>query len=161
MKTTFEDLKIAKSILTVLDDIGFHEPTPVQVEAIPKINSGINVVGIAQTGTGKTAAYLLPLLTKLKKPEGVDPRVVILVPTRELSIQVGEDIEELTGMSELRHVSIYGGVGWTKHAALLQAGVDILVATPGRMRELYHAGALSLKKVKYLEIGRASCRERV
>lgn len=155
MKTTFEDLKIAKSILTVLDDIGFHEPTPVQVEAIPKINSGVNVVGVAQTGTGKTAAYLLPLLTKLKKPEGVDPRVVILVPTRELSIQVGEDIEELTGMSELRHVSIYGGVGWTKHAALLQAGVDILVATPGRMRELYHAGALSLKKVKHLVIDEA------
>ena len=105
MKKTFEDLKVAKSILKSLDDIGFTTPTPIQQKAIPKINSGVNIVGVAQTGTGKTAAYLLPLLTRLKKPEGNDPRVVILVPTRELSIQVGEDIEELTGYSELRHAS--------------------------------------------------------
>ncbi len=155
MKQSFEDLKIAKSILVTLEEIGFHEPTPVQEEAIPKINSGVNVVGVAQTGTGKTAAYLLPLLTKLRKPEGIDPRVIIIVPTRELSIQVGEDIEELTGRSEIRHASVYGGIGWTKHAAMLKAGVDILVATPGRMWELYQNGALSFKKVKYLVIDEA------
>jgi ATP-dependent RNA helicase RhlE len=155
MKQTFDDLKIAKSILVTLEEIGFHEPTPVQEMAIPKINSGVNVVGVAQTGTGKTAAYLLPLLTKLKKPEGVDPRVIVIVPTRELSIQVGEDIEELTGMSEIRHASVYGGIGWTKHAAMLKAGVDILVATPGRMWELYQNGALSFKKVKHLVIDEA------
>ncbi|HYQ56147.1 MAG TPA: DEAD/DEAH box helicase, partial [Draconibacterium sp.] len=85
MKKTFEELKVAKSILKSLDDIGFKFPTPIQQKAIPKINSGTNLVGVAQTGTGKTAAYLLPLLTKLKKPEGNDPRVVVLVPTRELS----------------------------------------------------------------------------
>ena len=155
MKQSFEDLKIAKSILVTLEEIGFHEPTPVQEEAIPKINSGVNVVGVAQTGTGKTAAYLLPLLTKLRKPEGTDPRVIIIVPTRELSIQVGDDIEELTGKSEIRHASVYGGIGWTKHAAMLKAGVDILVATPGRMWELYQNGALSFKKVKYLVIDEA------
>lgn len=155
MKQSFEDLKIAKSILVTLDEIGFHEPTPVQEEAIPKINSGVNLVGVAQTGTGKTAAYLLPLITKLKKPEGVDPRVIIIVPTRELSIQVGEDIEELTGKSEIRFASVFGGIGWTKHAALLEAGVDILVATPGRMWELYQNGALSFKKVKFLVIDEA------
>ncbi len=155
MKRTFEELKIAKSILKALNEIGFVEPTPIQQQAIPKINSGVNIVGVAQTGTGKTAAYLLPLLTKLRKPEGVDPRVVIIVPTRELAIQVGEDIAEFTAFSELRHAAVFGGIGWTKHAALLEPGIDILVATPGRMWDLYQAGALKLKKVKYLVIDEA------
>ncbi len=155
MKKTFEELKVAKSILKALDDIGFKEPTPIQEKAIPKINSGVNIVGVAQTGTGKTAAYLLPLLTKLKKPEGTDPRVVILVPTRELSIQVGEDIAELTTYSELRHAAVFGGIGWTKHAALLEPGIDILIATPGRLWDLYQSGALRLKKLKYLVIDEA------
>lgn len=155
MKKTFEQLKISKSILKTLDEIGFHSPTPIQQKAIPKISSGVNVVGIAQTGTGKTAAYLLPLLTKLKKPEGKDPRLVVLVPTRELSIQVGEDTEELLTYSELRSAAVFGGIGWTKHAELIQPGIDILVATPGRLWDLYMAGALSLKKVKYLVIDEA------
>jgi ATP-dependent RNA helicase RhlE len=155
MKQTFEDLKIAKVLLKTLDDIGFIEPTPVQLEAIPKINSGENVVGVAQTGTGKTAAYLLPLLTKLKKAEGHDPRVIVIVPTRELAIQVGEDVEELTSLSDIRHAAVFGGIGWTKHAALLEPGIDILIATPGRMWELYRGGSLSFKKVKYLVIDEA------
>ena len=155
MKQSFEALKISKVILRALDEIGFTEPTPIQQKAIPKINSGVNVVGVAQTGTGKTAAYLLPLFTKLKKAEGVDPRLIILVPTRELSIQVGEDIEELTSFSDLRHAAVFGGIGWTKHAALLTPGIDILTATPGRLWDLYRAGALSLKKVKYLVIDEA------
>ena len=155
MKQTFEDLKIAKVLLKTLDEIGFKEPTPVQLEAIPKINSGENVVGIAQTGTGKTAAYLLPLLTKLKKAEGKDPRVVVIVPTRELAIQVGDDVQELTPLSDIRHAAVFGGIGWTKHAALLKPGVDILIATPGRLWELYRAGALSFKKVKHLVIDEA------
>jgi len=155
MKKTFEQLKIAKSILKSLDDIGFSTPTPIQEKAIPKINSGVNLVGIAQTGTGKTAAYLLPLLTKLQKPVGVDPRVLILVPTRELAIQVGEDIAELTTYSELRHAAIFGGIGWTKHAELVEPGIDILVATPGRLWDLYQVGVLRLKKVKHLVIDEA------
>ena len=155
MKKSFEQLKVAKSILKALDDIGFKEPTPIQQRAIPKINSGMNIVGIAQTGTGKTAAYLLPLLTRLRKPEGNDPRLIVVVPTRELSIQVGEDIEELTAYSDLRHAAVFGGIGWTKHAALLEPGIDILVATPGRLWDLYQAGALRVKKVKYLVIDEA------
>ena len=155
MKKTFEELKIAKSILKSLNDIGFIEPTPIQQQAIPKINSGVNIVGVAQTGTGKTAAYLLPLLTKLRKPEGADPRVVIIVPTRELAIQVGEDVAEFTMYSELRHAAVFGGIGWTKHADLLEPGIDILVATPGRMWDLYQAGVLTLKKVKYMVIDEA------
>ncbi len=155
MKKSFEELKIAKSILKSLDEIGFTDPTPIQQEAIPKINSGVNVVGVAQTGTGKTAAYLLPLLSKLQKPEGNDPRVVVLVPTRELSIQAGEDVEELTSFSELRHAAIFGGIGWTKHAELVAPGIDVLIATPGRLMDLYANGILSLKKVKYLVIDEA------
>ncbi|MDX9881573.1 MAG: DEAD/DEAH box helicase [Prolixibacteraceae bacterium] len=152
---TFEELKINKSILKALDELGFETPTPIQEKAIPVIRSGADVLGIAQTGTGKTAAYLLPIFMKLVKAEGVDPRAVILVPTRELSIQVGEDIADLTRYSNIRHAAVYGGIGWTKHAALLEPGIDILVATPGRLMDLYRAGALSLKKVKTLVIDEA------
>lgn len=155
MKKSFEALKVAKSILKSLDEIGFESPTPIQEEAIPKINSGVNVVGVAQTGTGKTAAYLLPILSKLQKPEGNDPRAIVLVPTRELSIQVGEDVAELTSFSELRHAAVFGGIGWTKHAELLTPGIDVLVSTPGRLMDLYQAGVLSLKKIKYLVIDEA------
>jgi ATP-dependent RNA helicase RhlE len=152
---TFEDLNIAKSILKSLDDLGIVVPTPIQEKAIPRINSGNNVLGIAQTGTGKTAAYLLPLLSKLKKPEGKDPRVLVLVPTRELSIQVGNDLADFTVWSELRHAAVFGGVGWTKHAELIEPGIDVLVATPGRLKDLYQTGFLSLKKIKYLVIDEA------
>lgn len=152
---TFEDLKVAKSVIKSLGDIGIVHPTPVQEQAIPRINSGSHVIGIAQTGTGKTAAYLLPLLTKLKKPEGNDPRALVLVPTRELSIQVGNDIADLTVWSELRHAAVYGGIGLTKHAELIRPGVDILVATPGRLTDLYKLGILSFRKIKYLVIDEA------
>ncbi len=152
---SFEDLNIAKSILKSVYEIGFIKPTLIQEQVIPRINSGSNVLGIAQTGTGKTAAYLLPLLSRLKKPEGKDPRILVLVPTRELSIQVGNDIEELTSWSELRHAAVFGGIGWTKHAELIESGIDILVATPGRLMDLYKAGVLSLKKINYLVIDEA------
>ena len=153
--TSFSDLKIGKSVLKALDELGFENPTPIQEQAIPVIRSGADVVGVAQTGTGKTAAYLLPIFMKLVKAEGVDPRVLILVPTRELSIQVGDDIEELARYTNIRHAAVYGGVGWTKHAALIEPGIDILVATPGRLHDLYHAGAVSLKKIKTLVIDEA------
>ncbi len=155
LMATFEDLKLTKSVLKSISEIGFIEPTPIQVQAIPAIKSGQDVLGIAQTGTGKTAAYILPILTKLVKAEGDDPRVVILVPTRELSIQVGEDLEELAQCTNIRHAAVYGGVGWTKHAELVAAGIDILVATPGRLLDLYDQNALVLKKVKTLVVDEA------
>ena len=155
MKDTFEQLRISKSILKTLEEIGFNEPTPIQRKAIPAIRSGANIVGIAQTGTGKTAAYLIPLLMNILKPEGSDPRVLVLVPTRELAIQVGEDVEELAANTTIRHAAVYGGIGWTRHAELIKPGIDLLVATPGRLRELYLAGSLSLKKIKYLVIDEA------
>lgn len=138
-----------------VNEIGFIHPTPIQEQAIPAIKAGQDVLGIAQTGTGKTAAYILPILTKLVKAEGEDPRAVILVPTRELSIQVGEDLAELAQYTNIRHAAVYGGVGWTKHAALLDEGIDVLVATPGRLLDLYQHNVLSLKKVKTLVIDEA------
>ncbi len=151
----FEELKVSKSLLIALDEIGFIHPTPVQELAIPAINSGVNVVGIAQTGTGKTAAYLLPLLTKLVKKEGTEPRVVVLVPTRELAIQVGDDTGEFTTYTDLRHAAVFGGIGWTKHAELVSTGVDILIATPGRLWDLYQANAVSLRKIRHVVIDEA------
>jgi ATP-dependent RNA helicase RhlE len=153
--TTFEDLKISKSVLKAIEELGFTEPTPIQVKAIPMVRSGVDVLGIAQTGTGKTAAFLIPLIMKLVKAEGMDPRAIILVPTRELAIQVGEDLEDLTRFTNLRRATVYGGVGWTKHAELIKPGVDILVATPGRLWDLYRAEAVSLKRVKTLVIDEA------
>lgn len=153
--TTFEGFGIGKSVLKALEAIGFTTPTPIQEQAIPVIKSGQDILGIAQTGTGKTAAYIIPLLMKLVKAEGKDPRAIVLVPTRELAIQVGEDIAELAQFTDIRHAAVYGGVGWTKHAALLEPGVDILVATPGRLWELYRAGAFAMKYVKTLIIDEA------
>jgi len=153
--STFEGFGIGKSILRALDEIGFTIPTPIQEQAIPVIKSGKDILGIAQTGTGKTAAYIIPLLMKLVKAEGKDPRAIVLVPTRELSIQVGEDIAELSQYTNIRHAAVYGGIGWTKHAALLEPGVDILVSTPGRLWELYRAGAFGMKSIKTLVIDEA------
>ena len=155
MTTSFEKFGIGKSILKALDEIGFHEPTPVQDLAIPVIKSGQDMLGIAQTGTGKTAAYLIPILMKLVKAEGDDPRALILVPTRELAIQVGEDLEELTRYTNIRSAAVFGGIGWTKHAELVKPGVDIVVATPGRLWDLYEVGALRFKKIKTLVIDEA------
>ncbi|MBP7562763.1 MAG: DEAD/DEAH box helicase [Candidatus Cloacimonetes bacterium] len=155
MMANFEDLKLTKSVQKALTEIGFINPTPIQEQAIPIIKAGKDVLGIAQTGTGKTAAYLLPVLTNLVKAEGEDPRVIVLVPTRELSIQVGEDLEELAQFTNIRHVAIYGGIGWTKHAEMIAKGIDVLIATPGRLMDLYNHNVLSFKKVKTLVIDEA------
>jgi len=153
--STFEDLKISKSVLKAIEELGFTEPTPIQQKAIPMIRSGVDVLGIAQTGTGKTAAYFIPLIMKLVKAEGKDPRAVVLVPTRELAIQVGEDLLDLLKFTNLRHATVYGGIGWTKHADMIKPGVDIIVATPGRLWDLYKAEAVSFKKIKTLVIDEA------
>ncbi|MCE1197803.1 MAG: DEAD/DEAH box helicase, partial [Marinilabiliales bacterium] len=155
MSNNFEQFGIGKSILKALDEIGFQDPTPVQELAIPVIKSGQDMMGIAQTGTGKTAAYLIPILMKLVKAEGSDPRALILVPTRELAIQVGEDLKELSQFTNLRSAAVFGGIGWTKHAELVEPGVDLVVATPGRLWDLYKVGAIKLKKIKMLVIDEA------
>ena len=149
---TFEDLKLSSPLYRALEDLGITEPTPIQAEAHSVILSGKDVVGIAQTGTGKTFAYLLPLLKELKYSREIPPRILILVPTRELVMQLVDQVESLTVYSNTRVMGVYGGTNMNTQAAAVAEGTDILVATPGRLYDLVMNGALKLKTVKKLVI---------
>lgn len=133
---TFEAFQLPKSIQKALDEIGFTTPTPIQAKAFNVILSGRDVMAIAQTGTGKTFAYLLPILKQWKFQDIHTPRVVILVPTRELVVQVVEEIEKLTTYMSIRTIGIYGGVNINTQKTSVYTGTDILVATPGRIMDL-------------------------
>ncbi len=149
---TFQDLNLNTPLLNALEDLKFQTPTPIQEEAFSSIMSGKDVVGIAQTGTGKTFAYMLPILRMLKYSEQKNPRVLVLVPTRELAVQVAEEIEKLTAYMNTRVVAVYGGVNInTQHQDVLQ-GQDIVVATPGRLYDLVLRRAIQLKSVLKLVI---------
>ncbi|MFO7721198.1 MAG: DEAD/DEAH box helicase, partial [Gillisia sp.] len=149
---TFQDLNLNTPLLNALEDLKFQTPTPIQEQAFSSIMSGKDVVGIAQTGTGKTFAYMLPILRMLKYSEQKNPRVLVMVPTRELAVQVAEEIEKLTKYINTRVVAIYGGVNInTQHQDLLQ-GTDIVVATPGRLYDLVLRRALQLKSIQKLVI---------
>ena len=149
---TFQDLNITTPLRNALEDIGINTPTPIQEESFSTIMSGKDMVGIAQTCTGKTFAYMLPILRMLKYSEQKNPRVLVLVPTRELVVQVVEEIEKLTAYMNVRIAGIYGGVNMnTQHQSLLQ-GQDIVVATPGRLYDLVLRRALQLKSIQKLVI---------
>ena len=147
---TFEDLKLSKQLNRAIEDLGIDSPTPIQVEAYPVILSGKDVVGIAQTGTGKTFAYLLPLMKDLKFSKEIHPRILILVPTRELVLQVVEQVKSLSTYTTTRVVGVYGGTNMNTQALAVAEGMDILVATPGRLYDLVLNGALKIKTVKKL-----------
>lgn len=151
----FEDFKLNKQLLSAVADMGYEHPTPIQSKAIPLIQAGHDVLGIAQTGTGKTAAFLLPLLYSLKYAQGTDPRALILAPTRELAIQIEENARSLCTNTDLRVVAIYGGKGVKTQVDLLEPGVDILVATPGRFLDIYLAGHFQTKPIKTLVMDEA------
>jgi ATP-dependent RNA helicase RhlE len=148
----FEDLQLNKYLFRALEDLGFEEPTPIQVEAFSPVLSGKDIVGIAQTGTGKTFAYLLPLLRDMKYSTEVPPKILILVPTRELVLQVVEQTESLIKYMNVRVLGIYGGANINKQKLAVAQGTDILVATPGRLYDLIISTAVSLKSVKKLVI---------
>lgn len=133
---TFEQFNLPKSLQKALDELGFRQPTPIQEKSFNVILSGKDVMGIAQTGTGKTFAYLLPLLKQWKFQPTDAPRVVILVPTRELVVQVAEEVEKLTQYMSIRVLGIYGGVNINTQRKAVYDGVDILVGTPGRTMDL-------------------------
>lgn len=149
---SFEELGVNKFLLSAIDDLGFEKPTPVQAEAFPVILSGKNVVGISQTGTGKTLAYMLPLLHELKFSKSYKPRIIILVPTRELVVQVVEQIELFTKYKSVRVLGVFGGVNIRTQMAHLSEGQDIVVGTPGRLYDLAVNRALQLQEVKKLVI---------
>lgn len=149
---TFEELNLNKPLLNALDDMGLIQPTPIQVKAFAKIMSGRDVIGIAQTGTGKTYAYLLPLLRLHKFSKEKHPRVLIIVPTRELVLQVVEEIEKLSAYMSIRVIGVYGGTNMNTQRKLVEEGLDILVATPGRLYDLAMSRSLRLKNIKKLVI---------
>ena len=152
---SFADLKLNRQLLNAIQDLGYEQPTPIQEKAIPAIMGGQDVLGIAQTGTGKTAAYLLPLLRVLNYAQGEDARALIIVPTRELSIQVGNALKELGKYTDLRYAVVFGGQGAKDQIAAIQKGIDILVASPGRYLELYLQGHIKAKKIKHLVLDEA------
>lgn len=149
---TFNELNLNNPLLKALADLEYLHPTPVQVQALPAIMSGRDVVGIAQTGTGKTMAYLLPVLRQLTYSHDKHPRVIILVPTRELVLQVVAEIEKLITYQSVRVGGIYGGANINTQKQMVFNGLDILVSTPGRLVDLAVNGSLKLKNVQRLII---------
>jgi ATP-dependent RNA helicase RhlE len=152
---SFQDFDLNKQLLSAIQESGYEVPTEIQQKAIPVIQAGHDVLGIAQTGTGKTAAYLLPILMKVKYAQGAHPRALILAPTRELAMQIDENISQLAKYTDLRHLAIYGGIGPKTQIETIQKGIDILVATPGRMMDIYLKGDLVLKDLKTLVLDEA------
>lgn len=148
----FEDLNINTPLLNALDDLGYLYPTPIQEKAFSVIMSGKDLVGVAQTGTGKTFAYLLPILKLHTYSEQREPRVLIVVPTRELVLQVVSEIEKLAKYMTVRVVGVYGGTNIKTQGQLVYDGVDLLVATPGRLVDLTMHGLLRLKSIQKLVI---------
>ena len=147
---TFSDLNLSKPLIRALDDLGFTPPTPIQEKALPILMSGRDAIGIAQTGTGKTFAYLLPILRQLTFSEQRNPRVLIVVPTRELVVQVVTEIEKLTKYMRVRVGGVYGGSNSNTQKTLVFAGLDVLVATPGRVIDLSTVRSLQLNTIQKL-----------
>ncbi|SFC29828.1 ATP-dependent RNA helicase RhlE [Zunongwangia mangrovi] len=145
---SFQDLNLNTPLRNALEDMGFQKPTPIQEQAFSPIMSGKDVVGIAQTGTGKTFAYLLPLLRMLKFSKQKNPRILIMVPTRELVVQVTEEIDKLAKYINLRVAGIYGGVNINTQQQELQRGLDVVVATPRRLYDLVLRRAVQLKSIQ-------------
>lgn len=149
---SFDKLNLNTPLLNALNDLGFENPTPIQEKAFPIVMSGKDVVGLAQTGTGKTFAYLLPLLRQLKFSDQKQPRVLIVVPTRELVVQVLGELEKLTRYMNVRYLGVYGGTNINTQKKQVYEGLDILVATPGRLVDLTLTGVLRLTSIQKVVI---------
>ena len=149
---TFKELNLSNALLNALDDLGYVHPTTIQEKGFSVMMSGKDVVGIAQTGTGKTLAYLLPSLRQLKFAKDGLPQILILVPTRELVVQVAEEVKKLTTYMEVRVGGVYGGTKVDTQKEMVNNGLDVLVATPGRLLDLALTGVLKLRNIKRLVI---------
>lgn len=152
---SFQDFSLNKQLLEALAAGGYTTPTPIQQKAIPPGLAGHDVMGIAQTGTGKTAAYLLPLLMQLKYAKDTQPRGLVLAPSKELVLQIAAVVTTLTKYMDLRVACLYGGVGHTQQLKTVTQGVDLLVATPGRLLDLYQRGGYQLRGVRYVVLDEA------
>ena len=145
---SFQDLGVQEAVVHGVQSLGFSEPTPIQERCIPLILQGKDVVGSAQTGTGKTAAFALPVITRLKKRGA--PRCLVLEPTRELAIQVETAFQYYARFTEIEIGVFYGGVGYDLQKSLLNFGIDVIVATPGRLLDLQSQGLLKLDSIEIL-----------
>jgi ATP-dependent RNA helicase RhlE len=157
--TTFSDLGLIEPLLRALTAEGYAVPTPIQAQAIPKLLEGRDMLGIAQTGTGKTAAFALPLLQRLAanhiKAQPRHPRALILTPTRELALQIADGFKSYGRHLGFKHTVVFGGVGQGQQVAAMNAGVDILVATPGRLLDLMNQRHINLANVEFLVLDEA------
>jgi ATP-dependent RNA helicase RhlE len=153
--SSFENFKLNNQLLNAVKEIGYEKPTPIQEKAIPLALAGHDILGIAQTGTGKTAAYVLPLLYKVKYAQGRHPRALIMAPTRELVMQIEEAVVGFGKYTDLRYVCLYGGLGPKPQIEKLQEGVDIIIATPGRFIDLYHKGEIYTRDIKTMVLDEA------
>lgn len=152
MTLNFNDFNLPKPLTSALDKLGITQPTPIQVKSFAPILSGRDIMGIAQTGTGKTLAYLLPTLKDYKFSSSDQPKILILVPTRELVVQVTDVLEKLTEEVNVRVLGVYGGVNISTQKLLVYEGVDILVGTPGRVMDLAIDNVIQFKDLKKLII---------
>ncbi|HEY2951250.1 MAG TPA: DEAD/DEAH box helicase [Verrucomicrobiae bacterium] len=150
----FTQFGLSNAVLDGIKAMGYVEPTPIQLRAIPLIMAGRDVIGSAQTGTGKTAAFALPMLTKLAET-GKATRALILEPTRELAAQVETAMRDFARFTNIRVAVVYGGVGYGAQTQALKSGVDIIVATPGRLLDHLQQGNCRLEQVKYLVLDEA------
>ena len=149
---TFRDLNLKKPLWNALDNLGYQTPTTIQATGFNVMMSGADTIGIAQTGTGKTLAYLLPCLCMWKFSKDPHPQILILVPTRELVAQVVSEVEKLSSFMNVAVGGVYGGTNMNTQAAMVLQGLDILVGTPGRVLDLAKSGSLQLKHIKKVVI---------
>ena len=142
--TTFQDLGLSPTILSAVNDSGYNTPTPIQWRAIPEVLKGNDVLGIAQTGTGKTASFVLPMIEILSqgRAKARMPRTIILEPTRELAAQVAANFEKYGKNNKLTMALLIGGVSFGDQDTLLMKGVDLLIATPGRLLDPFDRGQI-------------------
>jgi len=149
---TFDDLNLNTPLLSALDDLGYSHPTTIQHKVFSVVMSGRDVCGIAQTGTGKTFAYLLPCLRQWKFSKDKNPQILIIVPTRELVAQIVDTVKKLSSYTSLIVVGVYGGANINTQKAEVEKGLDVLVATPGRLYDLAVNGAFKTKSIRHLVI---------
>ncbi len=149
----FEDFSLSKETLKSISEIGFEEPTPIQVSAIPLLLEGLDVVGQAQTGTGKTAAFGIPIVEKCRK--GKNPFAIILEPTRELAVQVSQEVNKIGKFRKINVLPVYGGTSIERQIKALQRGVDVIVGTPGRVIDHINRKTISLSDIKIVVLDEA------
>jgi ATP-dependent RNA helicase RhlE len=155
MAKTFKELKLIPPLEKALNKQGYKIPTPIQSKSIPSLLQGKDLIGIAQTGTGKTAAFVLPILQRMTEKYPREIKTLVLTPTRELAAQIGESFSTYGEFLKFKHTVIFGGVKQGRQVQALSKGVDILVATPGRLLDLMNQRKLTLKNIEFFVLDEA------